>query len=665
MWPLYIGALLVLLNVAIYFMDVAAGGIISIFLGIYAILLVLLLFYYKPAIVRNLIDFAASYSQVQKKLLKEFAIPYGLLDENGNLMWLNDELLKIIEKPKNFKKNITNIFPEVSIDMLPAGDEIKEIRIKYNNRDYKIEFHKIYVDLLADGVDVIEADEDASFIAMYLFDETDINMYIQKIRDERFVAGLIYIDNFEETFNSIDDVRRSLFLGIVDRKVNKYFSNGAGIVRKLEKDKYMAVFRYHYLEQLKEDKFSLLEDVKAINIGNDMIVTVSMGIGTGGNDYAKNYDIAKTSMDLALGRGGDQVVIKDGEKITYFGGKSQQIEKNTRVKSRVKAHALQHILMNNDKILIMGHKTGDVDSFGSAIGLYRAAKKLDKTAHIVFNEVTTSVKPFMDRFKNNSEYEKDMFLTSEEAIAIADASTVVIVVDVNRPQITECPELLDICKTKVVIDHHRATSESVEGAVLSYVEPYASSASEMVAEILQYIDDSLKLKVIEADALYAGIIIDTDNFNNKSGVRTFEAAAYLRRHGADTTRVRKMLRNDMNEYMARAAAISKAVVYRDAYAISISDSEGLKSPTIVGAQAANELLNITGIKASFVVTPYNDKMYISARSIDEVNVQLVMEKLGGGGHMSIAGAQMQDCTADQAVQTIKNTLDMMLQDGEI
>ena len=390
-----------------------------------------------------------------------------------------------------------------------------------------------------------------------------------------------------------------------------------------------------------------------------------MGIGTGASDYAKNYEVAKAAMDLALGRGGDQAVIKNGDKIQYYGGKSQQMEKNTRVKVRVKAHALRQILDNNDNVIIMGHKLADIDSFGAALGIYVIARKLGKQAHIVMGEVTSSVKPFMNRFIGKDEYPEDMFVNSSNAVNLVTSSTVVIVVDVNRPLLTECPELLDKCKTIIVFDHHRRSSDSINGAVLSYVDPYASSAAEMVTEMIQYVDDGVKLKAFEADALYAGINIDTDGFNSKSGPRTFEAVAFLRRHGADVTRVRKMLRNDMNEYKAIAHAVSRAEVYKDAFAITIFDGTGLESPTIGGAKAANQLLDISGIKASFVVTQYNDKIYISARSIDEVNVQLVMERLGGGGHMSIAGAQLTDCTTDQAVQTIKLALDNMLKEGEI
>ena len=665
MWPVFIGVLLIVINISIFAVNPSSGAVLSVFTLIYIIVTALMLFYLRPRIMHEMIEFSSNYSQVQRQLLYELSVPYALLDTNGNVMWMNKSMLEKTDKRKEFKNNISTIFPEIKANIFPDNEEPKEVRISYNKRDYCVEMKRIMAEDLLREVTLVEHDNADSFIAMYMFDETDINMYIQKIKDERFVVGLIYIDNYEEALESIDDVRRSLFVGLIDKRVNKYFAGGAAIVRKLEKDKYLVVFRHKYLEKLIADKFSLLEDIKSVKIGNEMTITLSMGIGTGGSDYARNYDIAKASMDLALGRGGDQAVIKDGDKIHYYGGKSQQMEKDTRVKVRVKAHALRQILTNTDNVLIMGHKLADIDSFGSAIGIYIIAKRLGKNAHIVIGDITSSVKPFLNRFIGTEEYPEDMFVNKNNASDYIEGATAVIVVDVNRPQLTECPELLDRCRTIVVFDHHRRSNDPINGAVLSYVDPYASSASEMVAEMIQYVDDGIKLRAFEADALYAGITIDTDGFNSKSGPRTFEAAAFLRRHGADVTRVRKMLRNDMDEYKAIAEAVSKAEVYKNAYAITVFNGKGLESPTIGGAKAANQLLDISGIKASFVITDYNGKMYISARSIDEVNVQLVMEKLGGGGHMSIAGAQLGDCTVEQAVQAIKVTLDAMMNEGEI
>lgn len=665
LWPVGLGILLVLLDILLCLVSSVAASIVAVFIVIYAFVCAMMICYFRPRIIKEIVEFSSNYSQVQRQLLYELSIPYCLLDNKGNILWMNASMQASINRKNDLNKNISTIIPELSANVFRNFEDFKEIRVAFNDRDYRVEMKRISADIITQGVNILVKDYNSSLVAMYMFDETDINQYIQKIRDERFVVGLVYIDNYEDALESVDDVRRSLFVGLVDKRVNKYFSAGAAIIRKLEKDKYLVVFRYKFLEKLLADKFSLVEDIKSVKVGNEKTLTLSIAIGTGAADYARNYDIAKAAMDLALGRGGDQAVIKDGEKIYYYGGKSQQMEKNTRVKVRVKAHALRQILEANDNVLIMGHNLPDIDSFGSALGIYIIAKKFGKEAHIVFGEISSSVRPFMNRFIDKEEYPDDMFIKKEEAENYLTASTVVIVVDVNRPQRTECPQLLDKCKTIIVFDHHRRSSDTITGAVLSYVDPYASSACEMVTEMIQYVDDGIKLKAFEADALYAGISIDTDGFNSKSGPRTFEAAAFLRRHGADVTRVRKMLRNDMNEYKAIASAVSKSEVYKSAFAITVFDGEGLESPTIGGAKAANQLLDISGIKASFVITQYEDKLYISARSIDEVNVQLVMEKLGGGGHMSIAGAQLTNCTIQQAVNTIKLTLDNMLAEGEI
>ncbi len=433
----------------------------------------------------------------------------------------------------------------------------------------------------------------------------------------------------------------------------------------MEKDKYFFVIKQQYMARIQEERFSILEDVKTVNIGNDMAVTLSIGIGMNGESYCQNYDYARTSIDMALGRGGDQAVVKDGEKILYYGGKAQQMEKTTRVKARVKAHALRELMESKDRLLIMGHRLSDIDSFGAAVGIYRIAASMNKKANIVVNEVTSSVRPMMERFTGSGEYPEDMFLKGHQAAELADAGTMLVVVDVNRPSITDEPSLLQLVKTVVVLDHHRTSSEIINHAVLSYVEPYASSACEMVAEVLQYIADGIKVRPAEADAMYAGIVIDTQNFTNQTGVRTFEAAAFLRRNGADITRVRKLFRENMKDYQAKAEAVRAAEVYMDAFAISQCPAEGLESPTIIGAQAANELLEIRGIKASVVLTEYNGTVYFSARSIDEVNVQVMMEKLGGGGHRTIAGAQMEGVSIEEAKERLKAVIGQMLEEGEV
>ena len=362
---------------------------------------------------------------------------------------------------------------------------------------------------------------------------------------------------------------------------------------------------------------------------------------------------------------GDQAVIKDKEGISYYGGKREQTSKNTRVKARVKAEALREFIAVKDKVIVMGHKITDVDSFGAAMGIYRAAVDLKKKAHIVINDITTSVRPLYEVFRNNPKYPEDLFITSEEIRYYVDENTMAVVVDTNKPEMTECEELLKLAKTIVVLDHHRQSSTVIENAVLSYIEPYASSACEMVAEVLQYIVDDINLTPMEANSMYAGIMIDTNNFMNRTGVRTFEAAAFLRRCGTDITYVRKLFRDDMEAYQAKAEIIGGAQIYRQEFAIATCENAVIQSPTIIGAQAANELLNIANIKASFVLTTYNGKIYISARAIDEVNVQVIMERLGGGGHINIAGAQFGHTDMGRALYDLHTVIDDMIEQGDL
>lgn len=664
-WPVYIGMLFLVMTIPMYVISIKAGLLMTVFDVIYFVIAMLLFMYKHNDIMASMIDFAANYSQVQKGLLKELSVPYGLIDDNGRIIWINYRMKEILGKEKEQKKSIMAIFESIRKENLPDEEEIKEIYLSFNERDYRIELKRVSLEDISGGLDLLDEEKSSGIIAMYMFDTTELNDMARTLAEQQMVSALIYIDNYDEIVDSSDEGNLVVTPGLVESKINKYICSRGGIVKKLEKDKYIALFTYKALDSMKSDKFSLLGDIKKVEVGEDKAFTISIGIGTKTNDeYLKSFELAKSAMDLALGRGGDQVVVKDNDKVIYFGGKSQQMEKNTRVKARIKAHALREILNNKEKVFIMGHKLGDMDSLGASVGIFRAVTHLGKKAYIVINDITTSVKPVMDRLMTLQEYE-GVFINGSTAEGMVDSSSVVVTVDVNKPSYTECENLLELCRTLVVIDHHRQSDETIEGAILSYVEPNASSASEMVAELLQYIDNGVKLKAAEAEAMYAGVIIDTNNFNNKAGVRTFEASAFLRRNGADIVRVRKFLRSDMEEYKAKAATISNMEVYKGCFAFAVSPSEGLASPTIVAAQAANEMLDINGIKASFVFTDYAGKIYISARSIDEVNVQVIMEKLGGGGHMSISGAQLKDTTVEEAVEIVKKTLDTMIEEGDL
>ena len=666
--PIFLTILLVILNIPIYFVNQEAGVMVSGFLVVYVVCMFASFLRNQPVLVKEVINFATQYSTVQKKLLNEFEIPYALLDINGKILWMNNKFGEVTGKDKGYHKTIFSIFHSISKEELQKGEGESNFYIHWEDKVFRAETTRLYFESMVEQssiIEVTEKKEDSAYlIAFYLFDETELSQYIQENREQKLVSALLYIDNYDEALDSIEDVKRSLLIALIDRKINKYFNEMDALVRKIEKDKYFIVFKYKYMEFLEEDKFSILEDVKTVKVGNEMSVTLSIGVGMNGDSYKNNYEFSRMAIDLALGRGGDQAVVKEYDRISYYGGKSQTVEKSTRVKARVKAHALRETLESRENVIIMGHSISDADAFGAAVGIYCAARVLGKKAQIVLNTVTSSLRPIKECFTPDKGYPEDMFINSERALEIVNKNTLVMVVDTNRPNYTECPQLLNKGLAVVVFDHHRQSSEVIQNPVLSYIEPYASSACEMIAEVLQYFTENIKLESSEADCIYAGILIDTNNFMTKTGVRTFEAAAYLRRCGAEVTRVRKMLRNDMDAYKARAEIVRHAEVYRGSFAISVCPGK-MESPTIVGAQAADELLNIVGIKASFVLTEYQEKIYISSRYIDEVNVQLIMERLGGGGHLNVAGAQLSGYTLNEAKRAVCDVLDKMLEEGDI
>lgn len=598
-----------------------------------------------------MIGFSAATDSMQARLADRLDICYGLLDRTGTFSYRNAALTELLVAEHRTSQRLEDLFPELTREELAKIAE---------SADYHLSLGalRLRVRLVREQIDT------ESVFAVYFYDETALLKLREEEESRRLTAGLLYLDNYEEAMESVDEVRRPLLTAMIDRKIVRYFDGMQAIMKKLEKDKYFFVIERRYLQELLDSQFDILEQVKTVNIGNEMRITLSIGIGDGGGSYAQCYDFARQAIDMALGRGGDQAVVKDGENIRYFGGKSNSKEKTTRVKARVKAHAFRELIENKDRLLIMGHKLMDIDSLGAAVGIWRIATTMGKEAHIVSSAVNGAIRPMLERFYNG-DYPEDMFIPEEKALQLLDEDSVLVVVDTNRPSMVEGPRLLDVAKTIVVLDHHRQSQDSIRNAQLSYVETYASSACEMVAEVVQYISDDVKIRAVEADAMYAGIVIDTHNFQNQTGVRTFEAAAFLRRNGADVTRVRKLFREKLDDYRAKSEAIHNAEIYRESFALSYCDATGLDNPTVVGAQAANDLLDVIGVKASVVATTFREKVYLSARAIDEVNVQVMMEKLGGGGHRTIAGAQLSGLTQEEAMEQVKQVIDEMLLKGEI
>lgn len=697
--PLYVIALFVLCDIWMLTVSVVAGIVGIIFTAVYSVVVIVLYISSRVSSEAAYANRAMENGRVQKDLIREFPIPYAILDKTGRIAWANDEFAHITNTSKRKLMRLTamQVFEGLTHEMIPGEcDEPVHADIEYDGKEYRVEIKNIRVN--PDGpVDSVQEQETSeheeemenlpvtedqpqekktikrkkhtgvtNFTAMYLFDMTERNKLAKENEEQKLVTGLIYIDNYDEIFDDLEEVRHSLLVALVDRKINKYMANVDAIVRSFEKDKYMFVMPKKYLPQLQENKFALLDEVKAINIGNDLPLTLSISLGTEYKSFIEDFEAARSAMELALGRGGDQVVLKSNDKITYYGGRSQGTEKSTRVKARVKTLAFKELLETKEKVIIMAHKNPDMDAFGSAIGVYRMVNSMNKEAHIVINEVSSAISPIYGNFTANSMYGDDMIINNEQAIEMINADTMLVVVDVNNPSLTECEELISYAKTVVVFDHHRQTKDVIANATLSYVEPFASSACEMIAEMLQYMDEKIKLRPSEADAMYAGILIDTDNFLTKTGVRTFEVLAYLRRSGADVMRVRKMFRSDIDSYRQKADGVRNAEMVLGMFAVSVFEpKEGPESPIVLTAKVANEMLNIAGVRASFVIAQLGDDVKISARSIDDVNVQIIMERMGGGAHANIAAAQFTNTTKEEVKEQLVNLLEEMYKEGDI
>ncbi len=664
--PLYLIAIFVILGVGAYFINPMLGIIAGAITVIYTVVVIVIYNVMRKKLLNQLVEFGVEQGILQYEMIEGIDDPLALLDAEGRYIWTNQCYANLGGKLADAHKSVVNMFPILSKEYLSKQGDCFQMSLTFADREYKARLRRLGTKEVAEasglGVDEVQ---NSNYYSLHLNDVTEYN----KARDERdrqqLVVALVYVDNYDEALGPVDNVKKSLLIALIDRKIEEYFSQADALVRKLEKDRYLVVFRQEFLKGLEDDKFSILETIKSVKAGNEIDITLSIGVGVAGNGYVETNGYAQTAIDLALGRGGSQVVVKNNENVRYYGGISHQVDRNTRVKARVMANALRELMLSNEKVIVMGHRISDADALGAAMGVYCAARELGKEIHIVLNEVTSTLRPIKDNFGPDQGYPEDLFVNSAGAMEIMTGKTLVMVVDTNRPSNVECPELLAAAKNIVVFDHHRQNSDVIENTAFSYVEPYASSACEMVVEVLQYFAEKVRIEPAEADAMYAGIIVDTNNFMTKTGVRTFEAAALLRRCGTEAERVRKLLREDMLAYKARAEVVRHAQVYKGAFAISQCIVGDVESPTILGAQAANELLNIVGIKASFVLTPFQGKTFISARSIDEINVQIIMEKMGGGGHLSVAGAQIKGYDIEGCTRRIEEILDEMMAEGEI
>ncbi len=590
------------------------------------------------------IDSASKYS------LLNLPIPFTIIEFDGNISWYNSKFADILTDKDILNKNIEKVIPTFDLSKLLSEEKIREFKIK--DRIYRV-LHNI--------VKIDSKHDERYIIMLYWIDYTNFYNLKFKYNDERPNVAVIQVDNYDDVLQNTEESLRPLVIAEIDRKINLWTTRMNGLVKKYQNDKYLVIFENRYLENLEAKKFTILDDIREIDVGNKIPPTLSIGIGVNGKNLSHLEEYANTALDLALGRGGDQAVVRKIDNFEFYGGKTKAVEKRNKVKARIIAHALRQVIDQSNKVIIMGHKVPDMDSFGAAIGVYRAAINRGKEAYVVIDKINSSIENVYGKFKDNEEY---IFINNTEATEIFDESDLVVVVDTHRPSFTQCPELLDMAKRVVLIDHHRRGTEFIEDTVLTYLEPYASSTSELVTEILQYMESKLVLEKIEAEALLAGIAVDTKNFSFKTGVRTFEAASILRRAGADTTEVRQLFQDDLSTFVAKANVVRNAEVIEGSIAISVCE-EDTKNVHLVAAQGADELLNIKGITTSFVMgTNYEGKLIISGRSLGNINVQRILEKLGGGGHLTVAGAQLENVTFVEAKKILIDAIKEYLEEGE-
>lgn len=592
--------------------------------------------------------FSFSTENITRAATFAYPDPMVVVTAKGVIKWYNPSFAELCGSEALFGVAIQDVLPAVRVSkFIESKNERQEI--SYNGRDF------ILTGTLSSSVNKENTDD---MVGLSFADVSEIARLNRKIDEKRCVVCTAVIDNYDEVFKETPTANHGALMGDIENCVGLWVEKGDGFCRRYERDRFIIIFEAAKFEILKEEKFAILDEVKEINRQNKLPVTLSIGVGATDDDITENEKFSALALDMALGRGGDQAVMKTNEKYLFFGAKSFGVEKTTKVKARIVADSLSGLIDASSNVIIMGHKNADFDSFGSAVGLFRAVLDRGKTAYIAMDKTHNNVGEILPDLLLQYEYGSGV-LPYDRLAHLADKNTLLIIVDTHRPSMVEYPELLTKTENVVLIDHHRRSEEFIDKTVLTYHEPYASSTCEMVAEILQYIGDNQGLSVQEAEALYCGIYMDTKGFTFKTGARTFEAAAYLRKMGADPVGVHKLFRNDLDMYIQKSRIISGAKVYRGNVAIAVCD-EALKNLQLVVAQAADELLNINGVEASFVLAPVSNRVIISGRSLGAINVQVILEKLGGGGHITIAGAQLENCSLNIAELRLNNAIDEVL-----
>ena len=611
----------------------------------------------KSEISEQLQDLTLTVDSAAKSSLINSPFPLVILETNGNIVW----------KSSKFVTEFADIDMDNYIDdlIIDIKDEIE----KSDNKKRKSVIRQIQIGKktytvqgeFAKSKKYERKKSPEYMMILYFIDETEKVKLKQENEDKKICVGIIMIDNYEEVTQRVDAEQKTQLMAKVESTIYDWVNETNGILVKTDRDTYVYVFEQKNLEKIKEEKFAILDSIKNLVRKDKIQLTLSIAISNEGDTERDVYKSASAAMDVILGRGGDQAVIRQNGKYLFFGGKVEEVEKRTKVKARIVAHALEELIKENDKIMIMGHTNPDIDAIGSALGIYRIAKTLGKEAKIVANVETPSIKDLYESIKDQYQ---EVFISSETALTQVDSGTLVVVVDTHKKTYVESPELLTKTNKIVVIDHHRRSADFIDNSILTFQEVYASSAAELVTEIIQYTQNEVELSEVEAEALYAGIMMDTKNFTFKTGVRTFEAAAYLRRCGVDIIKVKKWFQSDLESYNTISEIVRKAEIVRDSIGISIYDVQE-KETSLICAKAADELLTIGNITASFVLGLMEDgKVCISGRSIGDVNVQMILEKLGGGGHITLAGAQLENVTIDEAKQELISKINEYFEEKE-
>ena len=597
----------------------------------------------KNQISETIEDLTITVDDAAKTSLINSPLPLVIVNISGKIIWRSSKFVSEFANI-DISAYLRDILSEMNYEIekkKDKSDKSIKTQIQIGNKIYKV---------LGRFINEKRSNRNKDNIILYFIDETE-NIKLQKeYTDSKSCVEIIIVDNYEENMQLIESEEKPQIIAEIDKCIFEWTDDTKGILIKQDRDRYVYIFEQRYLEQLKNDKFSILDKVKEIPNKANVQFTLSIAVSNEGKTDKEKYKSAQTAMDIVLGRGGDQAVIRENDIYKFFGGRTQEVEKRTKVKARIVAQALENLIKECSKVMIMGHTNPDIDSMGSSMGIYRLAKELNKNAYIINSDETTTLQSFKESLLKEEEYE-DILISKEVAEENVDENTLLVIVDTHKRNYVEAPELLNKTNNIVLIDHHRRSADYIENATLTFQEVYASSAAELVTEILQYANTEVNLRKIEAESLYAGIMMDTKNFTFKTGVRTFEAAAYLRKCGVDIIRVKKWFQSDLISFNKIAEIVKKAEIVNDSIAIA-SYNRKTKDASVICAKAADELLTISNITASFVLGNVGDKICISGRSIGDINVQIILEKLGGGGHITLAGAQLENITMEEAKQEL-------------